>query len=199
MRPVWPRVTISEALNFPATGGNASAHDFEVSHVPATPATDLARKSLRLMDAPPKELDNRRLRRLHCEGSPHPGPQCSNFTMAGVRGQPAGIRPVGAVREPLLLCKVDYRLRGNDGYWDACMPMRERSRAEMNSYEISPLLPQAGPCVAKRISPIILPCQFVNQVTKGQFQCRAPTCHAHATFWAESRVVTSWEAPQLWL
>jgi hypothetical protein len=46
---------MSEALNLPADGGKASAHDFEVSHVPATPATDLARKSLRLMDAPPKE------------------------------------------------------------------------------------------------------------------------------------------------
>jgi hypothetical protein len=47
---------MSEAPNLPASGGNASAHDFEVSHVPATPAIDLARKSLRLMDAPPKEL-----------------------------------------------------------------------------------------------------------------------------------------------
>jgi hypothetical protein len=47
---------MSEALNLPAAGGKAPAHDFELSHVPATPATDLARKSLRLTDAPPKEL-----------------------------------------------------------------------------------------------------------------------------------------------
>jgi hypothetical protein len=51
-------MTMSEALNLPADGGKASAQDFEVSHVPATPATDLARKSLRLMDAPPKSSVN---------------------------------------------------------------------------------------------------------------------------------------------
>jgi len=47
---------MSEALKLPAAGGKASAHAFGASHVPAAPANDLARKSLRLTEAPPKEL-----------------------------------------------------------------------------------------------------------------------------------------------
>jgi hypothetical protein len=45
------------ALNFPVTGGMAPAHGFEPSHAAATPIADLAKKSLRFMDAPHKKAD----------------------------------------------------------------------------------------------------------------------------------------------
>jgi hypothetical protein len=52
--PVWPRGTISAALNFPVTDGIAAAHPLDPSHAAPTPITDLAKKSLRFMEAPLK-------------------------------------------------------------------------------------------------------------------------------------------------
>jgi hypothetical protein len=57
LMPVWPRATISAALNSPVTGGIAAAQLFDPSHAAATPITDLAKKSLRLMEAPPKKAN----------------------------------------------------------------------------------------------------------------------------------------------